>query len=237
MKKIITILIFLMCTGIVSAAICTDTDGGENYAEKGETKYAISGKEDICVIGPNAEVRTDTSQYLKEYYCDTNDQMKFEIIDCKREGFEKCEEGVCVGGSSESSSGNYTPPPPEPNCGNMVVDPGEDCDPMNKICFGEGGDIGLCNADCQCEIKLKADGSKTDETDTEDEEDQEIETSVDTDTLTENEEEPDEKPVVIDKKEPEEDKEITVTIAEKPKKEVSKGFFAKIWAWIKGLFS
>jgi hypothetical protein len=230
MKKLIAILIFLLCAGIVSAAVCTDTDGGENYAEKGEAKYAISGKEDICVISPSAEVRTDTSQYLKEYYCDNQDHMQSDIIDCKREGFEKCEDGKCVGGSQGTSSGNYTPKPPEPNCGNMVVDPGEDCDPMNKICFDDDGNIGLCDADCKCEIKLKSDGSKAS-----DDEEEVVETIVE--TPVEDDEEPEKEPVV-QKEEPKEDKEITVTIAEKPKKEAApKGFFTKIWAWIKGLFS
>jgi len=232
-KALIFLAIFLLSAGIVSAA-CTDSDGGENYAEKGETKI-ISGKEDICIISPSAEVRQDTSEYLKEYYCDKNDQIKYKIIECIREGFEKCEMGKCVGGEGEAKAKNenYTAPPPEPFCGDSIVDEGEECDPMNKICFDDEGNIGLCNENCMCEIKIKQDGSKADDTGEEDTGTNET-TDVEIDTPTEKEAEPE--PVVVKKEEPEQEK-ITVEITEKKKQEKApKGLFSKIWAWITSWF-
>ena len=231
-KTIMFLAIFLLLAGMV-AAECKDTDGGENYAEKGETKI-LSGKEDICVISPSAEVRQDTSPYLKEYYCDKDDQIKSKIIECEREGFTVCEYGECVGGTAgaKAADSNYTAPPPEPTCGDSIVDEGEDCDPVNKMCADDDGNIGLCDENCKCEIKIMRDGSKAASNDTDDTDttDVVIDTPTETDTAPE--------PVVVKQDKPEEDKEITVTIAEKPKDEAKpKGFFSKIWAWIAGLFS
>jgi len=101
--------------------------------------------------------------------------------------------------------------------------------------FDDDGNIGLCDESCKCEIKITKEGSKvdsddTDTTDTDDTTDVEIDTPVEVDT------EPKPLPVVT-KDEPDEDKGITVTIAEKPKKEAPRGFFARIWAWFAGLFS
>ena len=233
MKIVFVLITVLLLFAGIAAAECTDTDGGKNYAEKGDTKI-VSGKEDICIISPSAEVRQDTSPYLKEYYC-KDDQIKSEIVECIREGFEKCEYGKCVGGEAEAEAKdtNYTAPPPEPECGNSIVDPGEECDPMNKMCFDDDGNIGLCNEYCQCEIKIKKDGSKAKSNDEEDTDT----TNIEIDTPTETDAEP---VVVKDAKpeETEEDKEITVTIAEKPREEAKpRGFFSKIWAWMAGLFS
>lgn len=233
-KTLVFLALFVLLAGI-AAAECTDTDGGRNYAEKGETKI-ISGKEDICIISPSAEVRQDTSEYLKEYYCDKNDQIKSEIIECSREGFEKCEMGKCVGGEAEAKAKdeNYTAPKPAAFCGDSIVDEGEECDPMNKICFDDEGNIGLCNEYCKCEIKIKQDGSKADTAAEEDTDTNET-TDVEIDTPTEKEAEPE--PVVVKKEEPEQEK-ITVEITEKKKQEKApKGFFLKIWTWITSWFS
>ena len=224
---------FLLLASIATAT-CTDSDNGPNYAEQGNTKI-ISGKEDICIISPSAEVRTDASQYLKEYFCDKNDQIDFDIVDCVREGFTGCELGECVGGTAgaKAQDSNYTPPAPEPFCGDSIVDAGEDCDPMNKMCFDDDGNIGLCDANCQCEIKLKSDKTKTtstynDTTDT-DTTDVVVDTPVEVDTT------PKPLPVVKNDK-PDEDK-ITVTIADKTEPKAPTGFFSRIWSWIAGLFS
>ena len=239
MKRIVIFAtLFLLLASIAYADLCTDTDGGENYGVLGTAKYAITQKDDFCVISPTADIRQDKSQYLKEYFC-KNDQMDFEIIDCVREGFTGCEFGECVGGTAGAkATGNYTPPPRQPTCGDSVVDEGEDCDPMNKICFDDDGNIGLCDASCKCEIKITKEGSKvdSDDTDTTDTDDTTDTTDVEIDTPVEIDTEPKPLPVVT-KDEPDEDKRITVTIAEKPKKEAPKGFFARIWAWFAGLFS
>jgi len=244
MKKIVILAtLFLLLSGIAYAA-CTDSDNGPNYAEKGQTKI-ISGKEDICIISASAEVRTDESQYLKEYFCDNNDQIDYDIIDCVREGFAGCEFGACVGGSAgaKAQDVNYTPPPPEPSCGNMIVDEGEDCDPMNKMCFDDDGNIGLCNADCKCEIKIRKDGAQADTDDATDSSDsgdnsdaQDDSANVEIDTPVEVDTAPEPAPVVV-KDDDADNKQITVTIAEKPKKEEPTGFFSRIWAWFAGLFS
>ena len=231
-KTIIFLVLILLLAGIASAE-CIDTDGGKNYAEKGKTKI-VSGKEDICILSPSAEVRQDTSPYMKEYYCDKDDQIKSEIIECIREGFEKCEMGKCVGGEAEAKAKdeNYTAPPPEPSCGNMIVDPGEECDPMNKMCFDEHGNIGLCDENCMCEVKIVLDGSE--ETEEENEtEDAEIEEVEPVENEVEEQEEEEDAP----SEEEEEKQEITVTIAEKHRKPEPKGFFARMWAWISGLFN
>ncbi|MBD3303895.1 hypothetical protein GF343_02025 [Candidatus Woesearchaeota archaeon] len=235
MKRAILFLVLFVLFAGTAAADCTDTDGGKNYAEKGETKI-ISGKEDICILSPSAEVRQDTSAHLKEYYCDHDDQIKSEIIECTREGFEKCEMGKCVGGEGEAKAKdqNYTAPKPAAFCGDSIVDEGEECDPMNKICFDDEGNIGLCNEYCKCEIKITKEGTKTDSGDTAGTDTNET-TDVEIDTPTEKEAEPE--PVVVKNEEPEQEK-ITVEITEKKKQEKApKGFFSKIWAWISSWFS
>lgn len=244
MKRIVILAtLFLLLSGIAYAA-CTDSDNGPNYAEKGYTKI-ISGKEDICIISASAEVRTDESQHLKEYFCDNNDQIDYDIIDCVREGFAGCEFGECVGGTAgaKAQDSNYTPPAPVPYCGDSIVDPGEDCDPMNKMCFDDDGNIGLCNAECLCEIKITKDGSKADSSDTVDSSDssdnsdtQDDSANIEIDTPVEVDTAPEPAPVVVSGDDSK-DNQITVTIAEKPKKEEPKGFFSRIWAWIAGLFS
>ncbi len=235
MKRIFIFATMFLLLASIATAACTDSDNGPNYAEKGNTKI-ISGKEDICIISKSVEVRTDVSQYLKEYFCDKNDQIDFELVDCVREGFTGCEFGECVGGTAgaKAQDSNYIPPAPVPYCGDSIVDAGEDCDPMNKMCFDDDGNIGLCDANCKCEIKIRKEGSTTasDTTDTDDTDT----TNVVVDTPVEVDTTPKPLPVVT-KDKSDEDKGITVTIADKSKPEASTGFFSRIWSWITGLFS
>ena len=241
MRKIITFFaLILLCSGMAHAAsACTDTDGGKNYGVKGTAKYAITQKEDICVISPSAEIQQDTSQYLKEYYCQDG-TMKFEIVDCTREGFERCEYGKCVGGTAEAKlqGTNYTAPPTGPVCGNSIVEAGEECDPMNKICFDDYGNIGLCNAECKCEIKIRQDGTAAKPAAEENKTEVQIEKPVEKDVPAEDiSEKYTEKETAPAEKQEKEEK-ITIEITEKQKEAKSPtGFFSKIWAWIAGLFS
>ena len=233
MKRIFIFATMFLLLASIATAACTDSDNGPNYAEKGDTKI-ISGKEDICIISPSAEVRTDASPYLKEYFCDKDDQIVFEIVDCVREGFTGCEFGECFGGiaGAQAQDSNYTPPAPEPFCGDMVVDEGEDCDPKNKMCADDDGNIGLCDENCKCEIKIMRDGSKTESNDTTDitTTDVVVDAPVEVDTTP--------KPLpVVTKDESDEDKGITVTIADRSEPNAPTGFFSRIWSWIVGLFS
>lgn len=244
MKKTIALIVFLVCfillSGVAFAdSLCTDNDDGRNYAHKSTTKYGITSEEDRCVLGPKADVRTETSMYLKEYFC-AEDTRKSDIVDCSREGYERCYQGACVGGkkgASTSNGTNYTLPPELPQCGDKKVNSvGEQCDPPGKICYTETFDIGLCSAACKCDVKLKAEGGIVNKT----ENATANETQPAANVTLPKEEPKTEVPAETPKEEPKE--EVTpepTDIAAAPVKEEAKpkGFFAAIWHWIKGLFS
>ncbi len=149
------ILIFL--ASFVSAdALCKESDNGKEYNKKGYVQYGVTKYDDLCVLKPDADMRLPESQYLKEYYCESDTRMH-KIVDCKREGYEKCKDGACV--SSQTTAGNTSSNATAasvyvaPYCGDKKVGTGEECDPPDKICY-KGADIGLCSSACKCVVKI-----------------------------------------------------------------------------------
>ncbi len=159
----------MLLTGVSAEDLCTDSDNGPDGGSPsddvlttvGSTKYGITTLNDVCVIGPSADVQTKESMYLKEYYCD-NDKREFEIFDCSRFGFEKCVEGKCTGSSSGSSSGsNQNNNVIISNCGNKILEEneGEECDPPGSVCL-DGDDYGVCLNDCKCRWHSQSSGAQ-----------------------------------------------------------------------------
>ncbi|MBW2969211.1 hypothetical protein KY314_03780, partial [Candidatus Woesearchaeota archaeon] len=181
--------------------------------------------------------------YLKEYYCDEdNDERKHKIVDCTQLGFEKCEDGRCVNSqSSQSSSQSQTSAPVYvAECGNKIVDSGEDCDPPDKICY-KGSDIGLCSDTCMCEIKISSGTSSDNE---EESEDVETEDNKTEEIKEDNNKVQDESKVekTNNNKEQEESSAdpdgIPSTQIDRLSlpKEPKKGLFGRIWAWFAAWF-
>ncbi len=159
---LILVLLLILSIG-VSAANCTDTDnGGADDSDdaalktKGDVKYGITTLGDTCLTALEDGVSTNSSNYLKEYYCSGGQQRMSEIYDCVRLGYDGCLNGACV------SSSNGSAPKPKavvPACGNKILekDKGEECDPPNKVCFGKTtAEYGICDANCKCKIAATA---------------------------------------------------------------------------------
>lgn len=65
--------------------LCSDSDGGKDYTEKGEVTYGSDTYEDVC---------TDLNN-LREYYC-SGGVVKSEVYDCVGSGgFSGCWQGKC----------------------------------------------------------------------------------------------------------------------------------------------
>jgi hypothetical protein len=179
MKKVFLLgfLIFVFLFSIFSYAedeeviptptnLCSDSDDGpvhgrnpssEVLTTRGSTKYGLNSVFDVCVVSMDADVQIEESFFLKEYYCH-NDKREFEIYDCRKFGFEKCIEGVCVGTGSSSEDSSNIPETVErrSHCGNQYLeeDLGEECDPPGSLCL-DGDYYGICLDDCTCNWKNK----------------------------------------------------------------------------------
>lgn len=159
------VALFLV-SSVFAADLCSDTDGGgakssEKSAleNKGDVKYGITTQSDTCLTSEEG-VSTNSSQWLKEYYC-SSDQRRSDVYDCVKLGYSGCVNGECVGGSSSSSSSNTTTTTTTPvsSCGDEIVEKskGEQCDPPNSICFGKStAEYGTCQSDCTCKIAAAA---------------------------------------------------------------------------------
>jgi len=240
MKKIIAyvVCIFFLVSFVFASDLCKESDDGRDYAEQGFVKYGVTEYDDVCVLSPDADMRVEEGQYLKEYYCD-DDNRRHEIIDCSREGFDKCEDGMCISSSGSNVSTPSTPVVTGPVCGNKIVESGEECDPPTKICY-KGSDIGLCSNICQCDIKISSGEESEEESDTEENESVADQGLAEEDTV-----EPEQEPIEEENVEAAESVSAndpdgvpsTQTDRLALPKEPKKGLFSRIWAWFAGLFS
>lgn len=163
MKKLLMVAIFLLLASVAYAQVqCTDTDGGGGdsndaaLATQGTAKVGVTPKVDVCLTNENG-VSINESDYLKEYYCGSDNQVKSEVYDCTREGYSGCRNGACYGASSGSTSNTSSGSTSTPvsSCGNKILEKnkGEQCDPPGSICFGKtSAQYGQCLNDCTCQI-------------------------------------------------------------------------------------
>lgn len=162
-----SLALILLCSVYAVDPLCSDTDkGGAKSSEKeslktrGEVKYGLTTQTDTCLTGEEG-VSASTGNWLKEYYCSSDQRMSTEY-DCVKLGYSKCDAGACVGGSSGANASNTsttTTSAPVVACGNDITEKakGEECDPPNSICFGKSSaEYGTCQADCKCKIAAAA---------------------------------------------------------------------------------
>jgi len=171
MKKLLMVAIFLLLASVAYAQVqCTDTDGGGKDSKDaalktmGTAKVGVTPKVDVCLTSEEG-VSVNESDYLKEYYCGTDNQVKFEVYDCTREGYSGCRNGACYGASSGSTSNTSSGSTSTPvsSCGNKLLEKnkGEQCDPPGSICFGKtSAQYGQCLNDCTCQISGAAPAPK-----------------------------------------------------------------------------
>jgi len=166
----LAIFIFLSLAVSVLAAdppkLCTDSDNGGGDSNdvaletKGNVKYGITPMYDTCLTSRDG-VSIETGVWLREYFCNSQDQRKSEVYDCVRQGYDKCYAGACVktSSSANTSTTRRTTNVPQNSCGNDIVekDKGESCDPPGEICFGRSSaEYGTCNSKCTCDIAKAA---------------------------------------------------------------------------------
>ncbi len=161
---VIVALCLLLCSSVAFAVECIDSDDGpternrpEPYiAEKASVSYGLSEKFDECVSNEEG-YHLDPSNWVREYYCqNVSDvvQRVYTDYDCLRYGYTGCAGGKCIGKNATKTTTHVDT---GPVCGNKRVDPGEQCDPPDKICYDANSNIGQCtrpNAQgfggCQC---------------------------------------------------------------------------------------
>lgn len=99
-KVIIGLVILIVCViylNVITGKVievsknkdCTDTDS-RDYSTKGETQSRGNIETNLRVDACH------TSIEVIEYYCDNNNLVKSEIIDCTKIGKTKCELGKCI---------------------------------------------------------------------------------------------------------------------------------------------
>jgi len=238
MKKLLVILMIAIIATIVHGQQCTDTDSGTDYEQKGSVKYGVTTKEDSCVLSKHTEMSVEEGIWLKEYYCE-NDQRKNEVVDCTREGYQKCEQGTCTGKEAVAAQ-KEAEIAAQPKCGNDVVDSdlGEECDPPGKICYADGG-YGQCDSNCKCPLEIRQ-GVNNNETVEANETAEAENATVENATAEKETVEPETKPEPLPEIETVEPVEI------EPEPEVEEievpdqplpGFVVRFVNWIKSLFS
>lgn len=165
MKHVLWLLVVLVLSLSVSAALCSDADSGgasnkdAALKQASSVKYGVTTQFDVCLTSEEG-VSTNKSKYLREYFCD-NDQRQSKVYDCVRYGYQGCENGACYGAGSGTQNTSTTSTPVSA-CGNKRVekDKGEQCDPPGSICFGKTtAQYGSCNPDCTCKIAKSAEKS------------------------------------------------------------------------------
>lgn len=236
-------LVFL--ASFVSAdSLCKDSDNEKEYNVKGYVQYGVTKYDDLCVLKPDADMRLPESQYLKEYYCE-NDARTFKIVDCTREGYDKCKDGACVSSQTTTTTSNATKNTTQysvytaPYCGDKKVGTGEECDPPDKICY-KGADIGLCSTACKCVVKISGghlvSGNQTAKPEITVQNASAGNKSSDTQVTTAKAETSETKTSKSAKKEVKDPDSVPSTEKERLSlpKEQKKGLFKRIWSWLFG---
>ncbi len=244
-KILIGFLICLLILTITNASeeppeMCTDSDVGpedgrnpteEVLTTKGSTKYGIRTSKDICVKGTETDMYMEESPYLKEFYCDDNDQREFVIFYCGDYGYEKCVDGACIGTGTGTKPNQYAQRVIA-DCGNKIreKDLGEECDPPGSVCWDKDN-YGMCQPDCSCKWHNPKTPEETEEElDEFDEEEQdELDEEDEEELESKDEEEDEEEEYLGERKDFENEPGIQVT------KGIA-GFFRGIWDWFIGLF-
>jgi hypothetical protein len=171
MRKLVWMLAFLILVSATSVLVanasapCTDTDNGPTsesrpepfISELGVVKYGITDRSDECISNDEG-YHLDPSSWVREYYCGGNPVQRLHTdVDCTRYGYTGCSGGKCVGKENASRTREIAE---GPKCGNKRLDPGEQCDPPDKICYVEGN-IGVCTREtCQCKLYKPKSGAE-----------------------------------------------------------------------------
>lgn len=250
MRKLVLGLIFcflLSALAVVAQVECYDQDEQPDIEDtldsKAKVEYGLTDKTDECVSSREGYHR-DPSPWVREYYCEGDpEQRKYKDFDCTRLGYDRCEDGACVGGVEDNTTTKTQKAPEIGRCGDKIVqaERGEWCDPPDSICYGDDGNIGLCSrpnaqgfGGCQCEL-YKAGGTVEDvpEEAKEEETVEEPEETVEEPAEEEPEEEPEAAPVEEERmplptEEFEEPKGISIT---RSITNGVKGFFRWIGSW------
>ncbi|MBU4501628.1 MAG: hypothetical protein KKA79_03490 [Nanoarchaeota archaeon] len=92
MKRLGILLVMALFLTIGVSAECTDSDGGQNYEEKGTTIYTKNDN----VISEVVDQCLDETR-LEEYFCDPDGKTTLERYDCP----EGCMDGACIGEEAE----------------------------------------------------------------------------------------------------------------------------------------
>ncbi len=171
---VIVALFLLLGSSAAFAVECIDSDDGpternrpEPYiAEKASVSYGLSEKFDECVSNEDG-YHLDPSNWVREYYCQNVSDIVQRVYidyDCVRYGYTGCAGGKCIGKNATKTTTHVDT---GPACGNKRVDPGEQCDPPDKICYDTSGNIGICtraNAQgfggCQCKTYKGAESTE-----------------------------------------------------------------------------
>lgn len=93
------------CVDVAPASTCTDSDGGKNYNIKGKVDGFLSGGQthndsDSCL---SEAFGADITGKLREYYCDTNGYVNFEVYACSSDFH--CYQGACQSDKDLASKG------------------------------------------------------------------------------------------------------------------------------------
>lgn len=246
-QKLVLAAIMLLILPVVLAQVtCTDTDTGgtdpePQIGEQGRVKYGLTEKADTCISG-KAGYSVSEGQWIREYFCD-NDQRESKDYDCTRYGFEKCEQGVCVGKEKVKAEKKTRRAALPPRCGDEIVQPerGEECERPDDICY-KNDSVGICTRPNEqgfggCKCKLYKTEEKPSEVEEEVIEEPEAPPEVAEEIPEKPEKKPEEAPEeVVVEEVPEEPEEELKPVGIGVTKAIANAV-AAFFNWIAGLFS
>ena len=243
-RGIIAVILLLLLTSITYAQISRDItkircgDGVIDDFEMWEEGIELDKCDKMAkLLGIDAAGYSDECvcvPFVKKAFCGNDIREGVEMCDGLSEedfcpqfgeaiGLElKCNPDTCICEISTGVPDAYDPTQNETEeeepegmavCGDKVLQLKEECDPPNTLCTLPDGSVGICAEGCKC-VETESIGieEKEEENQTEAEE-------------TEEE-------IKEDKKEDEPLEEV-----EEATKVQQKGFFARLWEWVKDLFS